>query len=153
MNLSGSRLSPSQIPWVPLRTGVSMRPLHFERDGYALHLKVEPGTTITRHRHSGAVHAINLSGQRELLDTGEIVGPGDYVYEPPGNVDSWRCHGNEPCIVHISLKGRIDYFDDAGNIRSHSDRDTALARYLEHCAANGLAPDPRIVGTASTDAA
>jgi 2,4'-dihydroxyacetophenone dioxygenase len=131
---------------VPLRAGVSMRPLHFEADGYALQLKVDPGTTITRHRHSGEVHALNISGYREIINTGEIVGPGDYVYEPPGNVDTWRCYGAEPCIIHIALKGRIDYLDDEDRAVSHSDRNTALAHYLEFCRAQRMEPDPRIVG-------
>jgi 2,4'-dihydroxyacetophenone dioxygenase len=40
------------------------------------------------------VHALNLAGTRKLLDTGEVVGPGGYVYEPAGNVDSWMAIGD-----------------------------------------------------------
>jgi hypothetical protein len=59
--------------------------------GRALLLLLEPGTVVPRHRHLGEVHGFNLQGERELIESGaKIVGPGGYVYEPPGNVDSWR---------------------------------------------------------------
>jgi 2,4'-dihydroxyacetophenone dioxygenase len=139
-------IATASLEWVPLRLGISMRPLHFEADGYALQLKVEPGAAVTRHRHTGDVHALNLSGSREIIDTGELVGPGDYVFEPAGNEDSWRCHGDEPCVVHITLAGRVEYLGADGAVVSFTDRDTALREYLDHCTAIGLEPDPRIVG-------
>lgn len=144
MIANANPLPTHSLDWVPLRPGISMRPLHFEADGYALQLKVEPGVGVTRHRHTGAVHALNLSGSREIVTTGEIVGPGDYVFEPAGNEDDWRCHGDEPCIIHITLKGRVEYLDDAGRVVMFTDWDTALAEYLAHCEAVGVAPDPRI---------
>lgn len=146
MTTPTSAVRTDSLEWVPLRAGVSMRPLHFERDGYALQLKVDPGTTIGLHRHTGEVHALNLSGSREIVTTGEIVGPGDYVHEPVGNVDSWRCHGDEPCVVLITQKGRVEYLDANGACVSYSDRDTALRRYLEHCSESGCAPDARVTG-------
>jgi 2,4'-dihydroxyacetophenone dioxygenase len=147
MTLSANPVSTADLDWVPLRSGISIRPLHFEADGYALQLKIDPGAVVTRHRHTGEVHALNLSGYREIIETGEIVGPGDYVFEPVGNVDAWRCYGDEPCVVHITLKGRNEYLDEDGNVASYTDRDTALREYLDHCDATGRTPDPRIIGT------
>jgi 2,4'-dihydroxyacetophenone dioxygenase len=135
----------NNIPWVPLRAGLHMRPLHFEPHGYALQLRLEPGTVIGKHRHTGELHALNLSGAREILETGEIVNEGDYVYEPAGTVDSWRCHGNKACIVHISLVGRVEYLDDNNNLLSYSDSGTAKEAYISWCDAQGLKPDPTIV--------
>jgi 2,4'-dihydroxyacetophenone dioxygenase len=148
MTLSANPISTSALDWVPLRPGISMRPLHFEADGYALQLKVEPGAVVTRHRHTGEVHALNLCGYREIVDTGEIVGPGDYVFEPAGNEDEWRCHGDAPCIIHITLTGRVEYLGADGAVKSYTDRDTALGEYLDHCRAKSIEPDARIVGTA-----
>lgn len=146
MPLSADPIATASLDWVPLRPGISMRPLHFEADGYALQLKVEPGAVVTRHRHTGEVHALNLSGCREIVDTGEVVGPGDYVFEPAGNEDAWRCHGDEPCIVHITLTGRVEYLDANGEVTSYTDRDTALHEYLEYCGSVGTMPDPAILG-------
>ena len=139
-------IATADVPWVPLRQGLAMRPLHFERDGYSLQLRLEPGTLIPRHRHTGVVHAINLSGYRQIVGDGEIIGPGDFLFEPTGNIDSWQCHGDAPCIVQISLTGRVEYLRDDGTVESHSDSQSALAAYLAHCTAEGIPPDPRIVG-------
>jgi 2,4'-dihydroxyacetophenone dioxygenase len=146
MTLSANPVATATQAWIPLRDGVSMRPLHFEADGYALQLKVDPGAVITRHRHTGIVHALNLSGYREIVDTGEIIGPGDYLFEPPGNEDSWRCHGDAPCIVHITLTGRVEYLGAAGQVESYSDTQTAREHYLQWCAAESVTPDPKIIG-------
>ena len=124
-----------------------MRPLHFEEDGYSLQLKLEPGTIITRHRHTGVTHALNLIGYRQIDASGEIIGPEDFIFEPDGNEDSWRCHGDAPCIEQISLTGRVEYLDEDGNVVSHSDSSTAKTAYLDHCRSIGCAPDPRIMGT------
>lgn len=146
MNASANPIATDAMPWIPLRDGVSMRPLHFEADGYALHLKVDPGAVITRHRHTGSVHALNLSGRRQMVDTGEVVGPGDYVFEPAGNEDSWRCHGDEPCIVHIALTGRVEYLDRHGEVESYSDSATARQHYLDWCVARARSPDAKVIG-------
>jgi len=129
------------IPWIDIRPGLAFRPLHFDDRGYVLQLRVEPGTTIAPHRHTGEVHALNLSGWRELIETGEHVGPMDYVYEPAGNHDSWRCIGDEPCIIHIVTTGRIEYLDASGQVTSHSDSHTAYALYRAWCNANVLTPE------------
>src|SRR5258708_5524737 len=127
------------IDWVPLRAGLWFKPLHFEADGYSLQLRVDPGTTIARHRHTGEVNAYILSGAREIIDSGEIIGPGTFIHEPDGNNDTWRCHGEEPCIIQISVKGRVEYIDDAGNVLSHTDTHTAQAAYRRWCAESGVA--------------
>ncbi|HRH20838.1 MAG TPA: cupin domain-containing protein [Brevundimonas sp.] len=140
-------LNPETIPWVPLRQGLSMRPLRFERSGYSLQLRLEPGTRIGPHRHTGPVHALNLSGARRLIEADEIVEPGDFVYEPAGNTDSWECFGDAPCVVQITLRGRVEYLDDAGAVIDHSDSQTAEVAYRAHCASLGIAPDERIIGS------
>jgi len=133
------------MEWIPLRKGVSFRPLHFAADGYSLQLRVEPGTTIARHRHTGEVHAFNIVGHRELIETGEIAGPGDYVYEPAGTVDSWRCLGGIACVVQITLKGRLEYLDDEGAVVECTDACSARGTYLAWCRARGAPPDPLLV--------
>ncbi len=109
-----------RLPWAPVSPGFSIKVLRAGADDEArvLLLRLEPGTVIPRHRHEGDVHAFNLSGRRELLETGDIVGPGGYVYEPPGNVDSWKAIGDEPVIVHVVVRGALEYIDDDGRVMS-----------------------------------
>lgn len=115
-------LDTSTIPWIPLSPGFSYKPVRYLPDnaGRILLLRVEPGTVIPRHRHNGAVHGYTIRGQRKLLDTGAIVGPGGYVYEPPGNVDSWMAVGDEPMEALVTVHGDVEYLDDAGNVLSRT---------------------------------
>jgi hypothetical protein len=129
-----------EIPWIPLRAGLAFKPLRFSpRDeGWVVLLRVDPGTVIARHRHTGAVHAYHLQGQRKLLDTGAIVGAGSYVYEPPGNVDSWMALGDTPLIAHVVAWGAVEYCDAVGNVVHRSDGQSQLERYRQFCRDNGI---------------
>lgn len=135
-----------EMDWVPLSEGISFKPLSFFPDGsgYQLLLRVEPGTVIPRHRHTGEIHAFNLSGRRVLLDTGDEIGPGTYVHEPVGNNDTWMAVGDEACIVHLEANGRVEYLDDAGNVVRHTDAHTAQAEYLAWCRSTGRDSHPAL---------
>jgi len=126
--------SSDHLPWAPVRPGFDLKVLHGRADEEtrALLLRLAPGTVIDRHRHEGEVHALNLSGQRKLLETGEIVGPGGYVYEPPGNVDSWMAVGDEPLIVFVTVRGAIESLDDDGNVTRRSTTAEIAAAYQRH---------------------
>ena len=134
------------IDWVPLAPGLSFKPLHFFDDdtGYQLLLRIEPGTVVPRHRHTGEVHAYNLIGSRRIITTGDLIGPGTYVHEPVGNEDSWEAIGDEACVVHLEANGRVEYLDDDGNVTRHTDATTARAAYLAWCRANHAEPHPQL---------
>jgi len=107
------------LPWQPIRPGYDLKLLRgsdSDDDPRVLLLRLEPGQVITRHRHSGEIHAVNLAGSRKLLDTGEVIGPGGYVYEPPGNEDSWMAVGGVPLIVFVIARGAIESLDDHGRV-------------------------------------
>ncbi len=135
-------LDTEQMEWVPLGPGIAFKPLRFYDDGtgYQLLLRVEPGTVVPLHRHTGDVHAFNISGAREIIDTGQIVTAGTYLYEPVGNLDSWRAVGTEPCVIHIATTGRINYLDDNGAVARYTDAGTARNEYHAWCQANGVEP-------------
>ena len=124
-------------PWIPLGGGESFKPLRFGRDRRVLLLRVEPGTVIPRHRHLGEVHAFNVAGTRQL-HTGEIVGPGAYVYEPAGNVDWWTAIGDEPVVVHITSFGAMEYLDDNGQVLRSDDANSLREIYARFCADNAI---------------
>jgi len=139
MNNTQYAFDPDALPWIPLGPGESFKPLHFSSHKRVLLLKLEPGAVVPRHRHLGEVHAFNVSGSREL-DTGEIVGPGAYVYEPAGNVDSWRAAGDEPVIVHISSFGAMEYLDEHDNVLRRDDESSLCETYVNYCRQNRLTP-------------
>ncbi len=129
-NITEAPIRTTDLPWMPLGNGVSARPLHFRDSERTLQLRVEPGIRIPIHRHAGHVHALGLSGRRRLGD-GSIAGPGDYVFEPAGNVDSWACEGDEPCIVQITMTGRLTYLDAGGGDGAWTDTPKLRQLYLQ----------------------
>lgn len=128
------------MPWVPLGQGKSFKPLRFLAGdrGFVELLRLDPGEAMARHRHTGEVHAFNLQGWREL-DTGERIGPGDYVYEPEGNVDSWKVVGDEILVVLVVVTGAVEYLDAAGNVSQRYTASRLEEIYRRHCAASGIA--------------
>jgi len=134
------------MPWIATGPGKSFRPLRFAADGWSELMRIEPGSAVALHRHTGEVHALNLSGTREILGSGELVGPGGYVYEPAGTVDGWGAVGDEPCVVHIKVTGTIEYLGDDGRVIESVDAETQRAVYLAWCQDHDVRPSGRILG-------
>jgi len=134
------------MPWIPTGAGKSFRPLRFTADGWSELMRIEPGSAVALHRHTGEVHALNLSGARRFFGSDDIVGPGDYVHEPGGTIDGWEAVGDEPCVIHIKVTGEIHYLDDEGGVIETIDSSTQRAVYLDWCREQGVEPLPQIVG-------
>lgn len=133
----------SDLPWVPSGTpGKAAMPLRFMGDaGFVELLRMQPGTVMPLHRHTGEVHVLHLSGER-LLGSGERVGPGDYVYEPAGNVDWWKVVGDEALVAFVVVMGKVEFFGPDGSVRYAADSAGQLAAYERYCAAHGIAVQP-----------
>ena len=60
-------IASEDIPWVPEGEGKWARPLQFLGDkGFVELLRMQPGTVMPLHRHTGEVHVFQLAGQRQL---------------------------------------------------------------------------------------
>jgi 2,4'-dihydroxyacetophenone dioxygenase len=129
------------MAWIPTGPGKSFRPLRFEADGWSEIMRLEPGAVVGSHRHTGDVHAYNLSGRRKIISTGEVVPAGGYVYEPPGNADTWGTEGDEVCLVHIKITGAVEYLDEHGQVTGQADAASQRATYLDWCAQQGVTPE------------
>jgi quercetin dioxygenase-like cupin family protein len=130
----------ADLPWIPSSTpGKSAKPLRFMADerGFVELLRMEPGVVMPLHRHSGEIHAYNLVGSRQLC-TGEVIGPGDYVYEPPGNTDWWKIVGDETMIALVVVMGTVEFLGPGGTVRGRASAATQLAEYERHCRQHGL---------------
>src|ERR1019366_6583255 len=121
------------MPWIGTGPGKSFRPLRFSDDGWSELMRLEPGSVVALHRHTGDLHAFNVSGTREIIGTGEIVGPGGYVYEPAGTIDTWGAVGEEPCVVHIKVISAIEYLDENGEVIDTVTAATQRDAYLAWC--------------------
>jgi quercetin dioxygenase-like cupin family protein len=131
---------------MPLGDGVQLRPLRFlpQNRGRVLLLRLQPGTVVPLHRHTGEVHGFNLEGQRKLLDTGEVVGPGGYVYEPAGNQDTWMAFGDSPLTVFLTVRGAVEMLDAAGNVTDRDDTESIATSYRRFCIDAGLPIPERV---------
>jgi len=138
--VTASLVRSADFPWIPTGAGKSFRPLHFEPAGWSELMRLEPGSSVATHRHTGAVHAYTLSGARQILGSGELLGPGDFVYEPAGLVDAWQAVGEQPCIVHIQVSGAIEYLDEAGSVIATIDSASQHACYLSWCQDHQVEP-------------
>lgn len=126
--------------WIPEGPGKWSLPLKFIPEGGWVELmRLEPGTKLTLHRHHGEVHGLNLQGQRRL-DDGCVIGPGDYVFEPSGNVDSWEAVGDEVLVLHVVVRGDVDYVAADGSVQRHITTADVKAGYQSFCAERGLPP-------------
>ena len=139
--LPARTLAGDAVLWVPLSAGKSFKPLRFLRDdrGFVELLRLEPGETIPLHRHTGETHAFNLEGSRQLC-TGEVIAPGGYVYEPPGNTDWWTVVGDEPLVVLVVVMGAVEYLEPDGAVSHRYTAHTLKEIYERHCAAIGIEP-------------
>lgn len=130
----------ADLHWIPSATpGKSAKPLRFLADGrgFVELLRMEPGVVMPLHRHTGEIHAYNLSGTRKLC-TGEVIGPGDYVYEPPGNVDWWKIVGDEPMVAMVVVMGTVEFLGPGGVVQARVSADTQLAEYERYCREHDL---------------
>lgn len=136
------------LPWIPADTaGKSSKPLSFMpgNSGFVELLRMDPGVVMPLHRHSGPIHAWNLTGSRRLC-TGELVGPGDYVYEPPGNTDWWKIEGDVPMIALVIVHGEVEFINALGEVRGRATAATQLQHYLAYCKQHGIEPVHGVVG-------
>jgi len=88
-------------------------------------------------RRAALLGSYNFAEQRKLLDTGEVVGPGGYVYEPLGNVDSWMAIGDEPVIVFVTVRGAVESLDEAGQVVNRISNVTRAETYRRYLAELG----------------
>jgi 2,4'-dihydroxyacetophenone dioxygenase len=139
-------LDTESMPWIATGPGKAFRPLRFAADGWSELMRLEPGSMVALHRHTGEVHAFNLSGTREIFGAGERAGPGSYVYEPAGTVDEWGAVGDEPCIVHIKVTGAVEYLGGDGQVIETVSAETQRAVYLAWCREHGVRPAGQILG-------
>ena len=81
-------LRTSQMAWKPHRwiPGVDVRTLNLDRESGKVSslLRIQAGSSLTRHRHAGEEELFVLEGQVEI--NGIPMGPGDYCRADPGSV-------------------------------------------------------------------
>jgi 2,4'-dihydroxyacetophenone dioxygenase len=127
--------------WIPEGGGKWSLPIAFLPDGagWVELMRLAPGVRLGLHRHTGEVHALNLQGERRLND-GRVVRAGDYIHEPAGNVDWWEATGEEELLVHVVVKGEVEYLGPHRSVLQRITTADRIEDYRRHCAAVGVQP-------------
>lgn len=137
-------LDGSEQDWVPQSPDVAFKPLVLNvTEGYYVNLlRVRSSGVLSRHRHSGPVHAFTLRGEWHYLEHDWIARTGDYVFEPPGETHTLVVpnHVTE-MITLFHVTGGYTYVDPSGKALGYEDVFTKLANARAHFEGLGLGAD------------
>ena len=130
--------------WVPQLENVWYRPLLFNlTQGYWVNLlRVRKSGILSRHRHSGPVHAATLKGRWHYLEHEWWATPGSYSFEPPGDTHTLEVpEGVEEMVTLFHVTGSYTYCEPDGTAIGVEDVHTQYQTALEHYEKVGLGED------------
>jgi 2,4'-dihydroxyacetophenone dioxygenase len=127
--------------WVPSTPTVSFKPLLLcASQGYYINLlRVRGSGIVSRHRHSGAVHAMVLKGRWHYLEHDWVAEAGGYAFEPAGETHTLVVPDDVPeMITWFHVTGGYTYVDPHGVAQGYEDVFTKIEAVRSHYAAIGL---------------
>ena len=128
--------------WVPQADGVWFRPLLLNvSQGYYINLlRVTTAGVLSRHRHSGPVHAFTLRGEWHYLEHDWRATPGSYAFEPPGETHTLVVpEGVDEMVTLFHVTGGYTYVDPDGAALGYEDVFTKLDAARRHYASIDMA--------------
>ncbi len=128
-DMSPDLVIPDMIPadenlWVPQTSEISFRPLCLNvSQGYYVNLlRVRKSGILSRHKHSGGVHAHVLKGRWEYLEHDWKATTGSYIFEPPGETHTLYVPEDvDEMITQFHVTGALIYVDPWGKETGHED--------------------------------
>jgi 2,4'-dihydroxyacetophenone dioxygenase len=130
--------------WVPQAPGVDFRPLLFSvSQGYFVNvLRVRRSGILSRHRHTGPVHATTLRGRWHYLEHDWWAEEGSYAFEPPGDIHTLEVpDGVVEMRTLFHVTGAYVYVDEVGTPLGVEDVFSKLANARRHFEQVGLGAD------------
>ena len=130
--------------WVPQAPDVTFRPLLFNTsNGYFVNiLRVKRSGILSRHKHTGPVHALTLKGKWHYLEHDWWATEGGYSMEPPGETHTLEVpEGVEETCILFHVTGAYVYVDPYGKAERIEDVFTKLEMAREHYEKVGLGRD------------
>ena len=127
--------------WVPLSDTVSLRPVHFNvSQGFYAHvMRVTRGGVLSRHRHTGGVHALVLKGRWHYLEHDWVAEEGSYAFEPPGETHTLVVPDDcAEMITFFVIHGALLYVDPEGKATGYDDVFTRIDKCRKHYIKIGL---------------
>jgi 2,4'-dihydroxyacetophenone dioxygenase len=130
--------------WVPQADGVWFRPMLFSvSQGYFVNLlRVRKSGILSRHRHTGPVHATVLKGRWHYLEHPWWAEEGSYAFEPPGDIHTLEVpDGVEEMVTMFHVTGAYIYVDVHGNPTGIEDVFSKIEKAKLHYEKVGLGSD------------
>jgi 2,4'-dihydroxyacetophenone dioxygenase len=96
--------------------------------GYFINLvRVRGSGVVSRHRHSGPVHAFTLRGRWHYLEHDWIASAGDYAFEPPGETHTLVVPDDvEEMVTLFHVTSGYTYVDPYGVALGYEDASPSL---------------------------
>jgi 2,4'-dihydroxyacetophenone dioxygenase len=129
--------------WVPSAfPGVWMRPLLFDtaHGAWVNIVRMDTEGVVSRHRHPAPVHGFTIAGNWRYAERDWIAGPGDYVYEPAGDIHTLIAMPGESRTL-FWISGALIEVDADGNVLGQADVFTRIEQAAQHFASVGLGRD------------
>ena len=130
--------------WVPQAENVWFKPLILNTSqGYYVNLlRVRKSGVLSRHRHSGPVHALVLRGRWYYLEHDWVAEEGGYAFEPAGETHTLFVPEDVPeMITWFHVTGGYTYVDPHGVATGYEDVFTKLEAAMKYYQSRGLAAD------------
>ncbi|QRY34297.1 2,4'-dihydroxyacetophenone dioxygenase family protein [Variovorax sp. PDNC026] len=130
--------------WVPVADRAWMKPLVLSASGgyYVNLLRVRRQGTLTRHRHTGPVHAFVLRGSWHYLEHEWVASEKSYAFEPPGETHTLCVPADcEEMITLFHVTGGYVYVDPDGKALGYEDVFTKIDACRAHYEKIGLGAD------------
>jgi quercetin dioxygenase-like cupin family protein len=130
--------------WVPQAKDVWFRPLMFNTSqGYFVNvLRVRKSGILSRHRHTGPVHATVLKGRWHYLEHDWWAEEGGYAFEPPGDIHTLEVpDGVNEMVTLFHVTGSYIYVDPDGKPLGVEDVFSKIDAARKHFEAVGLGAD------------
>ena len=125
-------------PWIPWLDKVWIRHLSFDvRNNSAVNiLWVEPGGTVSRHRHRGLVTGYCLEGSWYYAEYDWVARPGDFIREAPGRTHTLVSKEGMKTLFH--LNGSLEFLDENDNLLETVDVFWFIDHYVNYCKKNNI---------------
>lgn len=140
-----------ELPFVNLGDGSLLQVLQVDLGAgiWIIRNRFVPGTSVQRHRHTGAVYAFTQSGSWHYIESPDSVNTaGSYLYEPAGSVHTLTVPDTNEGLTDVwfTIHGANLNLRDDDSVEMVIDAQTVLDFYRAMCEAeHGLADPPVIV--------
>ena len=140
-----------ELPFVNLGDGSLLQVLQVDLGAgiWIIRNRFVPGTSVQRHRHTGAVYAFTQSGSWHYIESPDSVNTaGSYLYEPAGSVHTLTVPATNEGLTDVwfTIHGANLNLRDDDSVEMVIDAQTVLDFYRAMCEAeHGLADPPVIV--------